>query len=187
MKYLVIGALVLVGVLFYFMNQSNKADAERIKQAEIAHQQKIEAAKAAELDKQLGGTAIKEETIKQVVDAKLAENPEITPLQANELNGIILEWKDAAQVASATSRIALSQPVTKMQEIKRNISAKKYQGCAESTRLLYVDAMSTNIDAYLEFMKGKEYELNAATLLTDYGKQLELAEREQSSCKYLQV
>ena len=41
MKYLAIGALVLVGVLFYFMNQSNKADAERIRQAEIAHQQKL--------------------------------------------------------------------------------------------------------------------------------------------------
>ena len=74
----------------------------------------------------------------------------------------------------------------KMQEIKRNISTKKYQGCAESTRLLYVDAMTTNVDAYLEFMKGEEHEIQAATLMTDYEKQLEMAEREQKNCAILQ-
>lgn len=187
LKYLSIGALAVIVALFYFINESNKEDRERIKQTEIAYQQKLEAEKAAELDKQLGGTAIKKETIKQVVDAKLTENPEITPQQALELNKIILEWVDAATVAGSTSRIALSQPVAKMQEIKRNLSAKKYQGCAESTRLLYVDAMTTNVNAYLEFMKGKEYELDAMTLMLDYKKQLELAEREKSSCKPLQA
>ena len=42
MKYLLIGFLVLIVGAFYFMHQSNKADAERLKQAEIAHQQKLE-------------------------------------------------------------------------------------------------------------------------------------------------
>mgnify|MGYP000721079642 CR=1 FL=1 len=75
--------------------------------------------------------------------------------------------------------------------IERNLRlvahvAKKYQGCAESTRLLYVDAMTTNVDAYLEFMKGKEYEIQAATLMTDYEKQLEMAQREQKNCAILQ-
>ena len=42
MKYLIIGLLVLASGMFYFMHQSNKASAERLKQAEIAHQQKLE-------------------------------------------------------------------------------------------------------------------------------------------------
>lgn len=182
MKYGILAAIAIIAIAFYFMHQSNKADAERLKQAEIAHQQKLESEKAEQLDKELGGTAIKEETIKKVVDAKLAESPEITTAQAIELNKIISEWMDAATVAGATSRIALSQPVSKMQEIKRSLSEKKYQGCAESTRLLYTDAMTTNIDAYLTFMRGSEYEYESAKLMIDYKKQLEMAESEKSGC-----
>lgn len=185
MKYGILGAIILSAVFFYFAHQSNKADSERLKQAEIAHQQKLEEEKADELNKQFGGTAIKQETIKEVVNAKLEEKPEITPQQAAEINRAVLEWTDAATVAASTSRIALSQPVSKMQEIKRNLSSKKYNGCAESTRLLYVDAMDTNVNAYLEFMKGKEYEFNAMNLMQDYQKQLKLAEREKTSCQAL--
>ena len=50
MKYGLIGVIVIIIGLFYFMSQSNKADAERLKQAEIAHQQKLESEKAAGLN-----------------------------------------------------------------------------------------------------------------------------------------
>lgn len=185
-KVLIVAVVLIVGGLFYFINESNKADAERLKQAEVAHQQKLEQEKAAELNEQYGGSPIKEETINKVVDAKMEKTVEVTPQQAQELNKIILEWMDAATVAGATSRIALSQPVAKLQEIKRNITTMKFQGCVESTRLLYADAMATNIEAYLEFMKGKEYEFMAASLLTDYSKQLEMAENEKKNCTILQ-
>lgn len=42
MKYGLIAVIIVAVALFYFMSQSNKADAERLKQAEIAHQQKLE-------------------------------------------------------------------------------------------------------------------------------------------------
>lgn len=42
MKYLIIGILVLASSMFYFINQSNKADMERLKQAGVTHQQKLE-------------------------------------------------------------------------------------------------------------------------------------------------
>ena len=125
MKYGLIVATIAVVALFFFFSQSNKADAERLKQAEIAHQQKLESEKVAGLNKEYGGSPIKEETINKVVDAKMEKTVEVTPKQAQELNKIILEWADAATVAGATGRIALSQPVAKMQEIKRNISTKK--------------------------------------------------------------
>lgn len=185
LKVLFVGVLVITIGLFYFINQSNKSSAERVKQAEIAYQQKQEKEKAAELNKQYGGTPVNEETLNKVVDAKMEKAPDVTPQQAQELNRVILEWMDAATVAGATSRIALSQPVAKMQEVKRNASAKSYKGCVESTRLLYVDAMTTNIEAYLEFMKGKEYEFQAASMMMDYSKQIEMAEREKKNCSFL--
>lgn len=42
MKYGILAAIAVIAIAFYVMSQSNKADAERLKQAEIAHQQKLE-------------------------------------------------------------------------------------------------------------------------------------------------
>ena len=42
LKYISVGVLVVIIALFYFMHQSNKASAERLKQAEIANQQRLE-------------------------------------------------------------------------------------------------------------------------------------------------
>ena len=42
MKYGILAAIAVIALAFYVMHQSNKADAERLKQAEIAHQQKLE-------------------------------------------------------------------------------------------------------------------------------------------------
>jgi membrane protein involved in colicin uptake len=47
-KYALLGLIVVMVIAFYVMNQSNKADAERLKQAEIAHQQKLKQDKANE-------------------------------------------------------------------------------------------------------------------------------------------
>lgn len=185
MKYVLIGVLLIMGALFYLMSQSNKADAERLKQAEVAHQQRLEHEKAIELNKEYGGSPIDDDTVSKVVNAKMDKSENFNPEHAKELGGIIQEWMDAATVAAATSRISLSQPVAKMQEIKRNISLKKFNGCVESTRLLYEGAMKTNIEAYLEFMRGKDYEFQAALLMTDYSKQLEMAEREKKNCEVI--
>lgn len=42
LKYISIGALVIILTLFYFINEKNKASAERIKQAEIERVQRLE-------------------------------------------------------------------------------------------------------------------------------------------------
>ena len=63
MKYGLIGVIVIIIGLFYFMSQSNKADAERLKQAEIAHQQKLESEKAAGLNKEYGGVNFSDASI----------------------------------------------------------------------------------------------------------------------------
>lgn len=48
LKVLIVAAVLIVGGLFYFINQSNKADVERLKQADVAHQQKLEQEKVDE-------------------------------------------------------------------------------------------------------------------------------------------
>ena len=47
----------------------------------------------------------------------------ISPKQAQELNKIILEWTDAATVAGATGRIALSQPIASDSRSERSASS----------------------------------------------------------------
>lgn len=42
LKYISVGVLAVIIALFYFMHQSNEASAERLKQAEIANQQRLE-------------------------------------------------------------------------------------------------------------------------------------------------
>mgnify|MGYP007031189741 CR=1 FL=1 len=41
LKYISIGALVVILAIFYFINENNKASAERLKQAELDHQKKL--------------------------------------------------------------------------------------------------------------------------------------------------
>ena len=42
LKYISVGVLAVIIALFYFMHQSNEASAERLKQAEITNQQRLE-------------------------------------------------------------------------------------------------------------------------------------------------
>lgn len=69
LKVLFIGVLVVTIGIFYFINESNKASTERLKQAEIAHQKKLEQekldeAKALKLSEQRQAEAEKKKALK---------------------------------------------------------------------------------------------------------------------------
>ena len=53
----------------------------------------------------------------------------------------------------------------------------------ETTRILYVAAMNSQIEAYLDFMRGKEGEAAAQIKFIDYEKQVEQAKKEYIRCK----
>ena len=178
-------AIVVILGAFFFMWKSNNADKERLAQAEITHQQKLELEKTQEISQNMLGEGVDPETVKKAVAVKLDKTNDPQPEQAQQLKDLINEWNDAVKVAGATSRIAVSQPVATMQEIKRKLSSAKYGGCIETTRLFYEDAMAKNIDGYLTFMLGKDHELKAMVLFHDYEKQIELAKSEQSKCSAL--
>ena len=67
LRYISAGVLVVIIALFYFMHQSNEASAERLKQAEIAHQQKLEQ------EKRVTTQAQQEQSKKVATDVKIKE------------------------------------------------------------------------------------------------------------------
>lgn len=191
MKYLIIGLLVLASGMFYFMHQSNKASAERLKQAEIAHQQKLDAEKA-KLIKEQQAKSKKAETdvlIKELqekysmdyLDAKqIIESEKMSQKDKEFYVDLAGRWVDALNVAGATSRISLSQPVKDLQEIRRKLSEKQTTTyCEGRMKKELLKSYDFAIDGFLNFMHkneilssgfmalSKSYQQNANTLI-DY-------------------
>ncbi|MEG0031769.1 hypothetical protein [Acinetobacter sp.] len=168
MKYGLIAAIIAVVALFYFMSQSNKADAERLKQAEIAHQQKLGEAQALE-DKKASDKVKKGETDKMVQELqskymmdyleakKVVESPEMSVAGRKFYADLAGKWGDAFKVASSTSRVALSQPVKDMQQIKRELESRKIEtACEAKLKDELLKSYDFAIDGFLNFMQQNE-------------------------------
>ena len=98
----------------------------------------------------------KKQSIATLAILALLLNGCTSPNYITQLNDIIREWGDAIKIASTTSRIALSQPVAKLQEIKRKaekIKIPQQRGECYSHLLKYMDL---SIDLFLSFMQTKE-------------------------------
>ena len=191
MKYLLVGFLVLIVGAFYFMHQSNKADAERLKQVEIAHQQKVDAEQAeiikeqqaklkkAETDILIKG--LQEKYSMDYLDAKkIVESEKMSQKDRAFYADLAVRWVDALNVAGATSRVALSQPVKDLQEIRRELSGKQTMTyCEDRLKKELLKSYDFAIDGFLNFMHknevlssgfmslSKSYQQNANTLI-DY-------------------
>lgn len=92
MKYLIIVAVLLIGGAFYWMNQSNKQDAEALKQQQIAYQQKLEQEKA--------------EAIQAKKDAaeQKAQN-ELARIKENQAKQEATQAKQKAQIEVAAQKV----------------------------------------------------------------------------------
>ena len=191
MKYGILAAIAVIALAFYVMHQSNKADAERLKQAEIAHQQKVDAEKAeiikeqqaklkkAETDLLIKG--LQEKYSMDYLDAKqIVESEKMSQKDREFYADLAARWVDALNVAGATSRIALSQPVKDLQEIRRKLSEKQTMTyCEGRLKKELLKSYDFAIDGFLNFMHkneilssgfmslSKSYQQNANTLI-DY-------------------
>lgn len=79
---------------------------------------------------------------------------DLYPEFIEELDSLVQTWDDANQLAGNTARIALSEPVAQLQEIRRdalNLDPPT-QECGEDARYYLLRYMDTMIDSYLEFM-----------------------------------
>lgn len=68
------------------------------------------------------------------------------------------EWNDALIVADSTARISLSGPVSKLQEIRREILAIDFPGCAAPAGFYLEAHYDLVIDSFLNFMTDTDYD-----------------------------
>lgn len=175
---LIVIALIVFGAGYFAWGKYQQNEAEKLVAAQAERDKKISEAKA-----ELLNAGIDPDDAQKVAEVKV-DNVTITnPQHIKVFNEIFSEWEDAEKVAASTGRIALAQPVAKLQEIKRRLAAESYVGCMETTRILYVAAMNSQIEAYLDFMRGKEGEAAAQIKFIDYEKQVEQAKKEYIRCK----
>ena len=92
MKYGLIAVVIVIVGFFYFANQSNKADVERLKQAEIAHQKKLE-------QETIEATQAK----KDVAEVK-AQN-ELARIKENQATQKLEQDKQKAQIEVAMQKV----------------------------------------------------------------------------------
>ncbi len=70
----------------------------------------------------------------------------------SELGAIYARWNDALKLADSTARIALSGPVGKLQEIKREAESHMVPECLVDSKKKMVDGMNKMIDGFMQFM-----------------------------------
>jgi len=81
-----------------------------------------------------------------------SQNKEQTKEYINEVERLLGEWDDANTLANNTSRGALSQPIARLQEIRRKAENLKIPEDAVKVNRLLVDYMNKIIDGYFAFM-----------------------------------
>lgn len=170
LKYISVGVLAVIIALFYFMHQSNEASAERLKQAEIANQQRLEQNKIdeirAEKNLELGRIQTEKTKALEVEQAKNAQLQQIEASQKQQVEQKELEttefkkyqeisdkWMAQDSIASSTARIALSTPVTELRKIRDELKSTPITGCLSQARDELLLAMDANIYTFVYFMQ----------------------------------
>lgn len=170
MKYFVGAFLVVVLITGYFLNKSNKEDAERLRRAEVAHQQKLERekvdeAKAIQLSAQRQAEeaktkALKLEKEKQDQNKRIQTN-ENEKLKAKEKNEkelqdfqvIFNKWMTQDSIASSTARVAVAAPVTELRKIRDELNSLEIKGCLVNSKSQLMSAMNDEILMFVYFMQ----------------------------------
>lgn len=182
MKYFVGAFLVVVLITGYFLNKSNKEDAERLKQAEIAHQQKLEQEKIDEAksiqlfaQRQADETkikALKLEKEKQDQNKRIQAS-EDEKNQAKEKNKkelqdfkvIFDKWMTQDNIASSTARIAVAAPVTELRKIRDELNSLQITGCLVNTKSQLISAMDDEILMFVYFMQNNASSIKKVEVL----------------------
>ena len=71
---------------------------------------------------------------------------------AEQLNNLENRWVDTLTLASSTSRIALAQPISQLQEIKRDLLNTEVSECLNPARKDLSMYMDQHINNFLKFM-----------------------------------
>lgn len=74
---------------------------------------------------------------------------------ADELQGLIIEWKDAIQLANQTPRISLPGQISNLQDIRHKVDKMKLPACLDPARADLQVSMNYGIDAFIAFVGQK--------------------------------
>ncbi|WP_180062095.1 hypothetical protein [Acinetobacter sp. YH12120] len=173
MKYGILAAIAVIAIAFYFMSESNKADAERLKQAEIAHQQKLEQQKEdamlyekeAELRRLQAEKAkalkAEQDKLNSQNQAQAFEQQQQAKLKETQLKKDMLQkymdisnnWSRADLIAGSTARVALGNQVTELRKIRESLQKEKFYDCLDPAKKDLLEAMDSAIFNYVYFMQ----------------------------------
>jgi hypothetical protein len=62
------------------------------------------------------------------------------------------KWSDSLELAHNTSRMSLSQPISDLQSIKREVEETEWGQCSQSAATLLAKAMDEKIDGFVKFL-----------------------------------
>ena len=79
------------------------------------------------------------------------------PSYKTQTEEVIRKWDDAIKIASSTSRISLSTPVARLQEIKREAEKVKVSNSLKNCHQHLLNYMDLSIESFLVFMRDQEY------------------------------
>jgi len=100
----------------------------------------------------------------------------------NRMERLEADWKSDVEIASATSRIALSGPVMKLREREEELTNLKVPECLSKGKAAMLSHMRESIQAFTSFMADREYEstghmIEAAKKVVAYGKEKQNCEK----------
>ena len=116
--------------------------------------------------------------------AKAKEELDSMKLALKAVDDLAIKWRDATQVAGATSRIALSGPVSTLQALKREAQALTVPPCLDQGIAALRKSMDLTLEGYIVFMteKGEFGKLRAGSLLNQGADEFKAFSDGRSSC-----
>ncbi|WP_419310306.1 hypothetical protein [Acinetobacter guillouiae] len=120
----------------------------------------------------------------KIANLKYSSDTHIGKLGFSELKEYVASFNDQRKLSNNVMRVALAQPLSELQKIKRETESKKYTGCLEASKLLYVSSMGATNEALLAFLAdGNKSEDEITSFFTKSILQEKEAEKVLTECE----
>ncbi|MFW1746216.1 hypothetical protein ACG9XW_08340 [Acinetobacter guillouiae] len=90
--------------------------------------------------------------LERIANLRYSDNIKHNKFAFAELKELAASFNDQRELSNKVMRVELVQPLSELQKIKRNTQAKKYTGCLEASKLIYVSSMNSTNEALLTFL-----------------------------------
>lgn len=169
---LLIAIALILGAAVWWKESHNAHIKERAEEARKQQEAQEEKQKQIEKQKQEFQAQIEKERKRNEFEKSISE-----------LNKIYSQWNDATTLANNTARIALSGPVGKLQEIKREAESLMVPECLVEPKKKMIEGMNKIIEGFMQFMGDADLGKIHAMVSFESGKKLfDEYEKSSSAC-----